>query len=279
MDFIHQTSQTQDIFICASPDFHRYQIGSEDSRVLLYSLPRKDLEPIVTDFESVVSLNTEWFGIPVTSRTIVAIISPRRGGAEWGYERGPFWVTGDGFANYLLEHDWESQGLKKSLAAHETIHTWFGKSLGFEQAWLMEALTQYLEVIITARLYGQADLPDRYFTWYQERFANSKAGIDVPVSQLAIDENHYDHWYLKGSWAFWDLEALAGREALIEAFSTVYKERSGSTISSADFIKLLEKSLKTDLGPFFAHWFDQPGFEPLYRGKTGIMGSAVKGAE
>ena len=34
----------------------------------------------------------------------------------------------------LLENDWEIKGLKKSLAAHETIHTWFGNSMGFEQA-------------------------------------------------------------------------------------------------------------------------------------------------
>ena len=134
MKFVHDESPASDVFICASPDFRRYEIGGSGTGILLYSLPLADLEPIVQDFESVVSICEKWFGEPTASEAIVAIISPRRGGAEWGYKRGEMWVAGDGFANYLLDNGWVAQGLMKSLAAHETIHTWFGVSVGFEDA-------------------------------------------------------------------------------------------------------------------------------------------------
>ncbi|MGD9020768.1 MAG: M1 family aminopeptidase [Lysobacterales bacterium] len=276
MEFIHQAAPTQDVFICAAPGFERYQIGGVDSGVMLYSLPQDDFERIREDFEAVVSLCTEWFGEPAASKEIVAILSHRRGGAEWGYERGVFWVNGDGFVSHLLANDWVSRGLKKSLAAHETIHTWFGKSLGFEQAWLMEAVTQYLEVVVTAELFKETDLPARYFARYRERFMATEDGFDIPVSALAIDQNHYDHWYLKGSWAFWDLEALTGREKLIAALSALYKEHDGSVISDTDFRASLEQSLGVGLEPFFRHWFDGPGFEPLYRGDPGAQESQGK---
>jgi len=269
MEFAHEESRTEDVFICASPGFRRYVIGGKGSPVFLYSLPRGDLAPIIEDFESVVSLCTKWFGEPVTAESIVAIISPRRGGAEWGYERGPFWVTGDGFADYLLANDWEIKGLKKSLAAHETIHTWFGKSVRFEQAYLKEAVTQYLEVIVSAQLFDQEDLPDRYFDWYRMRFMASEAGIDLPISDLSIDGNHYDHWYLKGSWAFWDLEALLGRKALLAALGDLNLKHGGTFISGAGLIASLEGSLEKDLRRWFRHWFYESGFQPLYRVDSG----------
>ena len=266
MEFVNVASHYEDIFICASPGFHRYDIGGSNSSVVLYALPGQSVEAIETDFQAVVALCSEWFGEPATAEDIVSIITPRRGGAEWGYKRGPFWVTGDGFANYLLENDWEIKGLKKSLAAHETIHTWFGNSMGFEQAWLMEAVTQYLEVIVTAALFEQPDLSNRYFVQYRKRFAATKAGIDRPVTGLDINEDHYDHWYLKGSWAFWDLEAVVGRETLIKALASLYRAHVGSVISREDFRASLERSLGMDLKRFFQHWFDEPGFQPLYRG-------------
>jgi hypothetical protein len=265
MEFVHQESTTQDVFICASPGFRRYEIGGDDSGVLLYTLPLADLQPIVDDFENVVSLCTKWFGEPAASDAIVAVISPRRGGAEWGYERGDLWITGDGFANYLLSNDWVTKGLKKSLAAHETIHTWFGKSVGFEQAYLKEAVTQYLEVLVTSKLFDQEDLPDRYFSWYRDRFAKTMAQGDRPISDLTIDDSHYEHWYLKGSWAFWDLEGLVGRKALVEALAELHRAFRGTTVSDGDVWRSLGRSLDKDLDRFSHHWFDEPGFEPLYR--------------
>jgi aminopeptidase N len=223
------------------------------------------LELVLEDFEKVVSIGTSWFGRPKTTRAIVAVISPRMGGAEWGYKRGALWVTGDGFAQYLLDNDWTAQGLKKSLAAHETIHSWFGESVVFEHAYHAEAITQYVEVVLTAELFGQADLARQYFDSYRTRFAETMAMQDVPISSLTVDQNTYDYWYLKGSWAFWDLEALVGRSALLKALAGLHSNASGKSVSSTELATHFSRSLKSDLGPFFTHWFDSKGFEPLYR--------------
>jgi len=46
----------------------------------------------------------------------------------------------------------------------------------------MQALTQYLEVILTARLFDQADLTERYFASYRERLAVSTEIGDLKAS-------------------------------------------------------------------------------------------------
>jgi hypothetical protein len=89
-----------------------------------------------------------------------------------------------------------------------------------------------LEVVITAQLFGLADLPDRYFAWYRERFLANE------------------------------------REALIVALSDLYHDHAGSVISRMEFTESLQESLGTKLAPFFQHWFDQPGFQPIYRADT-----------
>jgi hypothetical protein len=268
MEFVQNTSPAADIFIIASPDFEAHTIGAENSPIRLYAVAMDKLDLLKSDFEKVVSIGTSWFGKPKTTRAIVAVVSPRRGGAEWGYKRGAIWVVGYGFANNLLDHDWVARGLKKSLAAHETIHSWFGESVDFEHPYHAEAITQYVEVVLTAELFGQLDLAEQYFDSYKTRFLETLAKRDVAISSLTVDQDTYDYWYLKGSWAFWDLEAKVGRTTLLKTLSYLHENASNEPVSAEELVEFFSRSLGEDLGPFFTHWFDEKGFKPLYRTKV-----------
>ncbi|GAG96303.1 unnamed protein product, partial [marine sediment metagenome] len=177
----------------------------------------------------------ELFGkmIPGTGGT--AVISLRKDGEEWGYERGNIWVVGDNFASYWLKNKKIIHGLTKSLAAHESIHAWFGIGVAFKEDWLAEAITQYLEVIITSLIYDEHDLPEKYFEWYQERILNTLKIEDKAIADFIITENTYVYWYLKGSWAFWDFEHKFGRSKVLDFLSLIYKKYKNKSINFETF--------------------------------------------
>lgn len=103
------------------------------------------------------------------------------------------------------------------------------------------------------------------FEWYRGRIAAQLAKADPTISSLAITDNTYVYWYLKGSWAFWDLEALTGRDALLAALAATYRKHVGTVVDTPTFRDTLGSSLGFPLYDHFDHWFDGSGFAPRHR--------------
>ncbi|MHA1555333.1 MAG: M1 family aminopeptidase [Candidatus Heimdallarchaeota archaeon] len=252
----------QDIVICSSPQYKEYSKGK-----VTYVMPewsKEDIEILLDDYAKVVTKCEELFGkmIPGTGGT--AVISIRKEGEEWGYERGNIWVVGDSFANYWLKNNKIIKGLTKSLAAHESIHAWFGIGVEFENDWLAEAITQYLEVIVTSIIYDQPDLPERYFKWYQERAMDALKMEDKAIADFIITENTYVYWYLKGSWTLWDFEHKFSRNKVFDFLSSIFNKYKNKSISYTAFKKEANLFFNEDLDSFFDHWFLQKGFNPKF---------------
>ncbi len=259
--------EIEDIFICASPSLKPFRRNCCDITLELYvpdSL-RKFKEELMDDFSSSIELCSDLFGKLKEDNGGLAVISPRgKDGAEWGFERDGLWVVGDTFARYLIENDWKVDGMWKSLSLHETIHGWFGIGVEFKEPWLAEAITQYLEVILTAMMFDELDLEKKYFDHYRDRVEERLAKEDRPVKEYTFTDNMYTHWYLKGSWAFWDLEEAVGREELLEFFRKIYQNNLDDSLSQREFTKILEKNFDLE-SSFMEHWFEETGFDPLYR--------------
>ncbi len=261
------TRKIEDIFICASPlldTFERECCGLD----IEMHIPKEIInfkEVLIDDFSSSIELCTTLFGPLKKGNGGIGIISPRgKEGAEWGFERDGLWVVGDLFTKYLIDNDWKIENLPKSLSLHETIHGWFGVGVDFKEPWLAEAITQYLEVILTAMMNDEMDVDMKYFNSYRERLEKHLAQDDRPVKELTFLDDMYTHWYLKGSWAFWDLEASVGRDRLLELFRMIYRDFVGKKISYEKFKNISEEKL--DLSPdFMEDWFEEKGFEPIYR--------------
>jgi len=261
------TRKIEDIFICASPlldTFERECCGLD----IEMHIPKEIIkfkEVLIDDFSSSIELCTKLFGSLKKGNGGIGIVSPRgKEGAEWGFERDGLWVVGDLFAEYLIDNDWKIDDLPKSLSLHETIHGWFGVGVDFKEPWLAEAITQYLEVILTAMINDKTDVEEKYFNSYRERLEKHLAQDDRPVNELTFLDDMYTHWYLKGSWAFWDMEASVGRDRLLELFRIIYRDFVGDKLSYEKFKRISEEKL--DLSPdFMEHWFEEEGFEPIYR--------------
>ncbi len=260
--------EIEDIFLCASPLLKLFQKECCDVNLKLY-IPKsliKFSETLIDDFSSSIELCTDLFGGLKEGNGGIGVISPRgKGGAEWGFERDGLWVVGEAFAKYLIDNDWKVNELSKSLSLHETIHGWFGIGVEFNEPWLAEAITQYLEVILTSMMYEDQDIAKKYFEHYRDRIEKHSVEEDKPIKDYCFLDNMYTHWYLKGSWAFWDLEATVGRNDLLELFRKIYQNNIDETITYQNFKRTLENTFEIE-SKFMEHWFEKKGFDPWFRG-------------
>ena len=254
----------EDIFLCASPKLNLYKRDFPMDYYIPETLMEHS-EVLIKDFLDSLELCTEKFGDLKEENGGTAVISPRgKDGAEWGFERDGLWVVGDTFARYLIENHWKIKNRYKSLAMHETIHGWFGIGVDFEEPWLAEAITQYLEVILTAELWESPDLVRDYFEDYRKRIKDDIS--EKAINEYDITENMYTQWYLKGSWAFWDLEAVIKREELMDFLRDIYQNYLGKTISYRTFKEEFRK--RFEIENFLEHWFESGGFQPFSPGAS-----------
>lgn len=263
-------SPIEDMFLCAAPRFDcsQVRVGAQTLRLYSAGLPTSIRQAAADDFARSTQVITRHLGPMLPGHGGVAIISPRgEHGAEWGFERGDLWVVGNSLAELLAQNDWRLEFLPGafSLSMHETIHAWFGLGLKFAEAWLAEAITQYLEMVFTEEAFSLPGNAEAFFSSYIPRIQAALAKDDRPVASLTHMDNHYAHWYLKGSWAFWDLEALVGRCALVEALAAVYRRHVGQTVRYNEFVHEMSELLRRSLGDHFDNWFKGRGFSPLWR--------------
>lgn len=260
----------EDIFLCAAPRFDRLEACAGGHRLRVYAagLERPVAEALMADFKRSVEVMHGHFGPMPPGRGGVAVVSPRSPqGAEWGFERGDLWVVGDSFVNEVARSDWWPSYLPgpMSPSLHETIHSWLGLGLRFTEPWLCEGLTQYLQVVLSEELFGRPGLAGDYFASYVPRIEAALARDDRAIARLVLADNPYDHWYLKGSWAFWDLEAAVGREPLLDGLAAFYRRYLPGPVGSGAFIHELGEHLGTPTGDHFRHWFEGQGFRPRHR--------------
>ncbi len=261
--FSYLDRPVEDIFLCASKCF-QVHVYEGMHLVLPRMLQPGEKEAMLKDHSGCTDVLIDVFGPPLTDRGNIGIVSDRGDSAmDWGYERAHFWVIGHAFLKYAVANDFTVMGLKKSLVMHEMIHAYFGVGVLLTNR-MAEAVTQYLEVVLTARLHGDDQIVENYFRWYVDRLEKNDRLNTHAMNDLGILDNHYDHWYLKGALAFQNLERHVGRTVLLDALHRLYTANCGTRIDDQAFMKRLGDIIGIPLSDFYRHWFEGKGLNPYF---------------
>jgi leukotriene-A4 hydrolase len=164
-----------------------------------------------------------------------------------------------------------------SLIAHELAHSWSGNlvtNASWNNAWLNEGFTTYLERRIIEVLYGRerAAMEDTLgMQALQNDMADLKEAGDEALTKLAVDlkgrnpdDGFSDVAYEKGRFFVGFLESRLGREALDEFLRGYFAKFAFQSVTTEDFLAHLREHVldkpgaKVTLAEVSA-WIDQPG--------------------
>lgn len=136
-------------------------------------------------------------------------------------------------------------------AAHETAHQWFGHLLGHgipdENAFLVESLAKYAELVLIERRYGKEAM-QALVRFERDRYRQETLDPDQPVMPL-IDAEAPEDMYSRATLVFACLRATVGDRPIIDALRGM-AERSAETLTPArsiDFVEAVKASVSPDL--------------------------------
>lgn len=135
-------------------------------------------------------------------------------------------------------------------AAHETAHQWFGHLLGHgipdENAFLVESLAKYAELVLIERRYGKEAM-QALVRFERDRYRRETLDPDQPVMPL-IDAEAPEDMYSRATLVFACLRARVGDRPIINALRGM-AERSAETLTpvrSIDFVEAVKASVSPD---------------------------------
>lgn len=155
-----------------------------------------------------------------------------------------------------------------SILAHELSHYWFGDlvtTAWWDDTWLNEALGQWLDLIITDTVApewkvrdGRVDMAVRAMS--ADELLTTEA-IRKPVTTREGIEASFDGeiTYLKGSSVLRMFEAWVGEEKFRGFLRAYLAEHRMGTVSAADFLGSMERSLGAPVAEAFRTFLEQPG--------------------
>jgi hypothetical protein len=136
-------------------------------------------------------------------------------------------------------------------AAHETAHQRFGHLLGHgipdENAFLVESLAKYAELVLIERRYGRKAM-EALVQFERDRYRQARMGTERPVSPL-IDAVASEDIYSRATLAFACLRSEVGDQPIIDALRRMAAQ-SRETLTPArsiDFVQALKAAVRPDL--------------------------------
>ena len=165
--------------------------------------------------------------------------------------------------NVLISESLFDRGRAKGVLAHELVHMWFGDAVGYarwREVWLSEGFASYFGPWLQAMTGGPSlleSLKGMRDRWRLSRvsFEKSVRWDGFPNPDEALNANTYP----KGAWILHMLRGELGDEVFFRALSAYYQRFSGSSVITADLVKVVEEVSGRELGWFFEQWLDRPG--------------------
>lgn len=142
-----------------------------------------------------------------------------------------------------------------AIAAHETAHQWWYRSLGNDQAlepWLDEALSTYSE-----RLYFENLHPESLDWWwtYRIHYYQPRGWVDGTIYNPQGYRAYRDAIYLNGALFMEDLRNGIGDEVFFDFIRGYVSEHSGHLVTADDFFDTLGSFTQSDLSPIIERYF------------------------
>jgi aminopeptidase N len=160
----------------------------------------------------------------------------------------------------------------EALFAHETAHQWFGDEASetdWPHVWLSEGFATYMTNLYMEFRYGTDTLEKRMqrdrdlvIQFYKKRKTPVVDFSEPDSIMLLLNPNSYE----KGSWVLHMLRRKLGDNVFQKSIQTYYATYKGSNASTGDFMHIMEKVSKKNLGVFFKQWLYTAGY-PIIKGE------------
>ena len=161
-----------------------------------------------------------------------------------GMEHQSAIAYGNGYKNGYQPFDY--------IILHESAHEWWGNSVtaaDFADVWLQEGFATYAEALYVESTQGK-EAYLRYLLTYRLFIAN-KWPVVGPVGLRYFDYRNSD-CYQKGAWVLHTLRTQLNNDTIffniLKSFQAKYRMK---TVTSQDFINLVNEKSKTDYSWFF----------------------------
>ncbi|KPL86198.1 M1 family metallopeptidase [Herpetosiphon geysericola] len=146
---------------------------------------------------------------------------------------------------------------------HEVAHQWWYGMLGndiYREAWLDEALANYLTYVATQAVLGQA-AANSYYAGEIERLERSNQANGNWPAGLAINEypsfnSYYRAVYGKGAAMLHQLRIKLGDQAFFQGLGQLHTQQRYQIISRSDFQAAMEQTSGQTLGEWLDRWLD-----------------------
>jgi hypothetical protein len=224
---IHQTADTFDIVLMASPHIQSRKVG-ESLRLDSVGLNQDEAARIASASALIMERLGQWFG-PSSSSRLTVVFTPREGGG--GYSR-PGMVC---YSRWTLS---SGDRLLRGLA-HEMGHLWWiGAPVETWEDWLNEGFAEYTALMIVRDQLGEAA--------FQKEIQALEKQVQgaPPVWGISRSDNRaYTVLYEKGALILCRLEKQIGKEA----FARYLKDLAGDKVRSVnEALTLLAKTNSPD---------------------------------
>jgi aminopeptidase N len=173
---------------------------------------------------------------------------------RWGGFEAPGNVQ---LAESLFDNPTRGQG----TLAHELVHMWFGDAVGYavwREVWLSEGFASYFGPWLHAQSGGPTlseSMSNLRARWRQSFEGRTKSIRDDRFAHpdQALNSNTYP----KGAWVLHMLRGEVGDDAFFSALKAYVAACRGRSVTTADFVEIIERETKTELSWFFEQWLDR----------------------
>ena len=170
-------------------------------------------------------------------------------------------------AIFYPEQPYVARRLSEGVVRHETAHQWFGDAVterDFHDLWLSEGFADYFAVVVGAALDGDSVMRRGVAGLMRGYLRSPVVGrplVDSAETVLTrlLNANSYN----KGACVLHMLRRTVGDSAFWRGIRAYYREYRDSSVSSADFQRVMEQAAGRQLGWFFIEWLHQPGYPQL----------------
>lgn len=263
----HLTGNQQIVTIVAGPARDFYAIASERFAVVsgtvggstIYSYSPLEYQSRAAEMLDYALYAVELYGrmfgpYPYTELDIASAVIE-----ETGLEYPGIFVNS--MALYTPEQEYVSPDsyFLESTTVHETTHQWFYNVVGNDQvaeAWLDEAMAQYLTYAYFLDRYGAADA-QWFFDTFDRRWGRGSNYADVP---MGLTTNDYPGLlysaiiYGRGPLFLVTLQDLMGPEQFTVFLQAYYNRFKWGVVTTEDFRALAEEHCACDLTTLFETW-------------------------